>query len=174
MLPRIEPDPSERSMATSQIETAALDRLLNTAIADSDISQSFETYLDIVDTFYADDVEVTTDLPGEPIIGKAPLRALLLNFLIPIHILAEVGGLSVSVRRQSIPADIRDGVHTAWEVNFVGATGSTCVLTWCVFRKWNRSKVAYEHHYDRHLKGGPLGLNDLYLGELKPEEARVQ
>jgi hypothetical protein len=158
-------------MAGSRIESASLDRALNSALADADISESFEAYLDIVDRFYADDVQVTSDPPGEPIIGKAPLRSLLVRFLIPIHVLAEAGGLSVSVRHQSIPSDTRDGAHTAWEVKLVGVTGSTCVLTWSVVRKWDQSKVIYEHHYDRHVEGGPLGVNDFYFGEWKPGKA---
>ncbi len=171
MLQTLGCNPSARCRTDSPIESAALDRVLNSAIADADIRQSFEAYLDILDTFYADDVQVTTESPGERIIGKAPLRSLLLNFLIPIHILAEVGGLSVSVRHRSIPADMRDGAPTAWEVKFVGATGSTCVLTWRVARKWSGSKVTHEHHYDRQVEGGPLGVEDLYFGVLKPASA---
>jgi len=167
MVQTLEYDQLEWSIADSQIEGAALDRALNAAIADADISQSLEAYLEIVDRFYAGDVKVTTDWPGEPVTGKARLRSLLLNFLIPLHVLAEVGGLSVSVRYQSIPTDIRDSALSAWQVRLTGVTGSSCVVTWRALRKWHGSTVTEEHHYDRHVEGGPLGIDDLDFGVLK-------
>ena len=74
------------------------ERILNAAIVQAEISESFEEYLEIFDAFYADDVEVSTETEKEPIRGRARVRSLLYNFLVPLHIMAEVGGLSTSIR----------------------------------------------------------------------------
>ena len=73
-----------------------LERLLNEAIIHGDISNSFEEYIEIFDTFYAVDIEESSDVTGEPVRGKSRVRSLLFNFLVPLHIMAEVAGLSVS------------------------------------------------------------------------------
>ena len=41
-----------------------LERLLNEAIIHANISNSLEEYTEIFDTFYADDIGVTSDLTG--------------------------------------------------------------------------------------------------------------
>jgi len=41
-----------------------LERLLNEAIIHADISNSFEEYIEIFDTFSADDIEVSSDVTG--------------------------------------------------------------------------------------------------------------
>ena len=43
---------------------------MNGAIVAADISQSFEEYLEILDHFYAEDIERTTDTMKEPVHGK--------------------------------------------------------------------------------------------------------
>ena len=72
------------------------ERVLNAAIVQADISESFEEYLEIFDAFYADDIGVSAETREEPIRGKARVRSLLFNFLVPLHVMAEVGGLSIS------------------------------------------------------------------------------
>ena len=86
--------------------TRTRDRVLNAAIARADISESFEKYLEIFDAFYADDIEVSDQTRAEPIRGKAKVRSLLFNFLVPLHVMAEVGGLSISIRETPIPGDV--------------------------------------------------------------------
>src|SRR5258708_13554939 len=66
------------------------ERSLNAAIVQAEISRSFEEYLGIFDEFYADDVEVSSETPEETIRGKARVRALLLNFLVPLNVRAAV------------------------------------------------------------------------------------
>ncbi len=87
-------EPRDQQYTSSQ----TLDRLLNEAIIHADISNSFEEYIEIFDTFYADDIEVSSDVTGEPVRGKSRVRSLLFNFLVPLHVMAEVAGLSVSIR----------------------------------------------------------------------------
>ncbi len=137
------------------------DRALNAAIIQADISRGFEEYLEIFNTFYADDVEATSDTDEEPVRGKASLRSVLLNFLIPLHVMAEVGGLSVSIREAAIPGDAADETHSAWTLELVGASGKTCTLTWRTLRRWDGAHVVYEHHYDHKQIGGPLMSDDL-------------
>ena len=134
---------------------------LNAAIVHADISTGFEEYLDIFNTFYADDVEATSDTGTEPVRGKPRLRSVLLNFLIPLHVMAEVGGLSVSIREAAISGDAADETHSAWTLELAGTSGMTCILTWRTLRKWDGAHVVYEHHYDHKQVGGPLTSDDL-------------
>jgi len=137
------------------------ERALNAAIVQADISRSFEEYLDIFNTFYADDIEATSDTDAEAVRGKARLGSVLLDFLIPLHVIAEVGGLSVSIREAAISGDAADQTHSAWTLELVGRSGKTCTLTWRTLRKWDGAHVVYEHHYDHKQVGGPLTSDDL-------------
>ena len=145
------------------------ERSLNAAIVRADINESFEKFLDIFDAFYADDVEVSSDTLEEPIRGKASVRSLLLSFLIPLHVMAQVGGLAISVRETPIPGDAPNKAHSAWTLDFVGVSGATCTVSWRTMRKWNGSRVAYERHYDHQQSGGPLTLDDLGLNVARLE-----
>src|SRR5439155_18184859 len=116
----------------------------NTAITQAKISESFEEYLEIFDKFYADEVEVSSETQHEPIRGKARVGSLLLNFLVPLHVMAEVGSLAISIKETTIPGDAANEIHSAWTLN-----------------KWNGSRVLYEHHYDLQRSGEPLTFSDL-------------
>jgi hypothetical protein len=144
------------------------ERVLNTAIVQADISESFEEYLEIFNKYYADDIEVSTDTGEESIRGKERVRSLVLNFLVPLHVMAEVGGLSISIREKPIPGDTAGETHSAWTLELVGVSGKTCTLSWRTFRKWNGARVIYEHHYDQQQTGGPLTSDDLSLDVADP------
>jgi hypothetical protein len=139
----------------------AAEQMLNTAITQAKISESFEEYLEIFDKFYADEVEVSSDTQHEPIRGKARVGSLLLNFLIPLHVLAEVGGLTISIKETSTSGDAANETHSAWTLTIGGVSGRTCMLTWRTLRKWNGSRVVYEHHYDQQRTSEPLTFDDL-------------
>jgi hypothetical protein len=81
--------------------------------------------------------------------------------LVPLHAMAEVGGVSISVRQTPIPGDVIDETHSAWTLELVGVTGKVCTVTWRTFRKWNDSRVVLEHHYDHQQSGEPLSEGDL-------------
>ncbi len=144
------------------------ERALNAAIVEAEISQSFDKYLAIFDAFYADDIEVSSESADGPIRGKARVRSLLANFLYPIHVMAEVGGLVVTIRQTAIAGDVAGETHSAWTLEFVGASGKTCTLSWRVLRKWDGSRVRYEYHYDQHQKGSPLTSADLSFDATAP------
>ena len=145
------------------------ERTLNAAIIQANISESFEEYLEIFDDFYADDVEVSSETEEEPIRGKPRVRSLLANFLVPLHIMAEIGGLTISIRQTAMPGDGADETHSKWALELVGVSGSTCTVTWRTLRKWNGSSVVYEYHYDHQQTGEPLTSDDLSFNAAKPD-----
>src|SRR2546428_11247126 len=149
-------EPRDQQYTSSQ----TLDRLLNEAIIHADISNSFEEYIEIFDTFYADDIEVSSEVTGEPVRGKSRVRSLLFNFLVPLHVMAEVAGLSVSIRETALPADAALETHSAWTLDLVGASGRTCTLTWRTLRVWDGAQVVHERHYDHQQTGRPLAGDD--------------
>jgi hypothetical protein len=151
-------DYSDRDLYTS---SRTRERALNSAILQADINESFEEYLQIFDAFYADDIEASSETSEEPILGKNRVRSLLSKLLIPLHVMAEVGGLSISIRQTTIPGDVADETHSAWTLNLLGVSGRTCTVTWRTLRKWRDSLVVYEYHYDEHQNGGPLTSDDL-------------
>jgi len=158
-------DHFDRDLYTS---SQTRERVLNAAVVRADISESFEEYLEIFDAFYDDDIEVSSEAGEEPIRGKAKVRSLLANFLAPLHVIAEVGGLLISIRQTTIPGDAVDETHSVWTLELVGVSGRTCTLSWRVLRKWHESRVVYEHHYDEQQSGGPLTFNDLSFNAAKP------
>jgi hypothetical protein len=157
-------DRLDRDLFTS---SQTRERLLNAAIVQAEIGRSFEEYLEIFDVFYADDVEVSSETAKEPIRGKAKVRSLLFNFLFPLHVMAEVGGLSISIRETPIPGDAPNETHSAWALDLIGVSGATCTLSWCTLRKWNGSRIVYEGHYDHQQSGDPLTLDDFEFNAAK-------
>jgi len=84
----------------------------------------------------------------EPIRVKVRVRSLLFTFLVPLHAMAEVGGVSISIRETAIPGDAIDETYSAWTLELVGVSGKICTVNWRILRKWNESRVVLEHHYD--------------------------
>ncbi len=145
------------------------ERTLNAAIVHADITRSYEEYLEIFDAFYADDVEGSSETTEEPIRGKARVRSLVFSFLVPLHAMAEVGGVSISVRQTPLPGDVVDETHSAWALELVGVSGKICTVSWRTFRKWNESRVVLEHHYGHQQSGEPLRDGDLGFDVLDPD-----
>jgi hypothetical protein len=142
-------------------QSRTAERTLNAAIVNADISQSYEEYLELLDQFYADDIEGSSETMKEPLRGKEGVRSVLFSFLAPLHAMAEVGGVSISVRETPIPGDAIDETHSAWTLELVGVSGTICTVSWRTFRKWNESRVVLEHHHDRQQSGEPLTHDDL-------------
>ena len=93
-------DYSDRDLYAS---SRTQERALNSAIVRAEISESFEDYLEIFEAFYAGDIEVSSETGEELIRGKDRVRSLLTHSLVPLHMMAEVGGLSISIRQTPIP-----------------------------------------------------------------------
>ena len=134
---------------------------LNAAILRAKIARSYEEFLEIFDKFYADDVEVSSEDSRETIRGKNRVRPFLLNFLVPLHVMAEVAGLSISVQLTQVPRDSANETHSEWRIDFTGVGGRRCTLKWYAIRGWAASRVVYEHHYGHEQIGGPLTQDDL-------------
>jgi hypothetical protein len=147
----------------------AAELTLNAAILRAEIARSYEEFLGIFETFYADDVEVSSEDSHETISGKERVRPFLLNFLMPLHVMAEVAGLLISVQQTAVPGDTASETHSAWRVDFTGVGGRRCALKWYAMRRWKASRVVYEHHYDHQQIGGPLTLEDLNFGSGRSE-----
>src|ERR1700719_308979 len=105
-----------RSEGDAYQSSKAAELSLNVAILRAEIARSYEEFLDIFETFYADDVEVSREGLGEMIRGKEKVRAFLLNLLVPLHVMAEVAGLSVSVQQTAIPGDT--GMRDAFRLEY--------------------------------------------------------
>ena len=110
-------------MSTQQQHLASVDRAdrdlcarergLNSAIIAADISSGWEEYLEIFDAFYADHVEVSDGTESGAVFGRERVRALLIKFLVPLHVMAEIGGLSIQIRESPIHGDTTDETHSA-------------------------------------------------------------
>jgi hypothetical protein len=87
------------------ISSRTRERTLNAAIVHANISEGSDEYLEIFDVFYADDVEMSSETAEELFRGKGRVRSILVNFLVPLHVMAEVGGLSISIRQTTIAVD---------------------------------------------------------------------
>jgi hypothetical protein len=161
--------PFSRSEGDAYKSSQAAELSLNAAILRAEIASSYEEFLDILETFYADDVEVSREDLRQMIRGKAKVRPFLLNVLVPLHVMAEVAGLSISVQQTAVPGDIANETHSAWRIDFTGVGGRRCTLKWYAIRRWNASRVVYEHHYDLQQIGGPLTVGDLNLDSGRSE-----
>ena len=140
----------------------AAELALNGAILRAEIGRSYEEFLEIFDRFYAEDVEVSSEESLGTIRGKDRVRSLLLNFLAPLHIMAEVAGISIFVQQTVAARDSANETHSAWRLDIAGVNGKRCTLKWYAIRRWKGASVVYEYHYDHHHIGGPLTLNDLH------------
>jgi hypothetical protein len=141
----------------------AAERVLNAAILRAEITRSYEEFLEIFDKFYADDVEVSSEDSPETIRGKERVRPFLSNFLVPLHVMTEIAGLSMSVQLTQVPRDSAHETHSEWRIDFTGVGGRRCTLKWYAIRRWSASRVVYEHHYGHEQIGGPLTQDDLKL-----------
>jgi hypothetical protein len=136
---------------------------LNSAIIAADLSSGWETYLEIFEAFYADHVEVSDGTESGSVFGREQIRALLFKFLVPLHVMAEIGGLSVRIRERPILGDTAAETHSAWSMDLIGVSGRVCQICWSTLRRWADSRVVYERHYDHKQTGGPLTIDDLRL-----------
>jgi hypothetical protein len=139
----------------------AAELALNGAILRAQIGRSYEEFLEIFERFYADDVEVSSEDSRETIRGKVKVLSVLQNFLLPLHVMVEVAGLSISVQQTVVPRDTANETHSAWRLDVAGVRGKRCTLKWYAIRRWKGASVVYEHHYDHQQIGGPLTQDDL-------------
>jgi len=81
------------TMKTSIAGLFYRDQALNEALAKADISESFEQYFDILNRYYADDVEVHSAERTEPITGKSNVISLISKIIVRASCVAVVATL---------------------------------------------------------------------------------
>jgi hypothetical protein len=112
---------------SSKVAEAELD--LNNALVNADISNGYEEYLALFDHFYDENVEVACDSSPDPLVGRARVLPVVFNFLMPLHVMAEIGGLSVRLRYTPLFSDRPEEQHAAWSLDLVGATGRSVMVS---------------------------------------------
>src|SRR5260370_17600035 len=152
----------------------ARERVLNSAIIGADISRGWEEYLEIVDAFYADHVEVTDGTESGEVFGRERIRTLLFKFLVPLHVMAEIGGLSIQIQESPIHGDTADETHSAWSLDLVGVSGRACKLACCTLSRWADSRVGYERHSDHPQTGRPPTGAEPHLCSSPPRLGRAR
>jgi hypothetical protein len=153
-------------MKPSLADPAALEAALVAALLAADISRGYEEFFAIIDSFYADDVEAASEGLERPVVGKRQLRNVVTQWLLPLHVMAEIGGLGVTLRRaEETRSDVRGTKHSTWALELIGVTGSRCSLTWSCVRTWKEAKVVSEYHYDYQRTGAPLGIDDVRFAD---------
>jgi hypothetical protein len=136
--------------------SSALDQELNEALVNADIANSYEEFLAIFDRFYAEQVQVASGSHPTGLAGKSRVIPVLFSFLVPLHVMAEIGGLSVALRYSPIHSDKSGEQHAEWSLELLGILGRRVTLHWSSARRWKGSLVISERHYDRRQIGDPL------------------
>jgi hypothetical protein len=154
--------------------SAAFDHELNEALVNADIANSYEEFLAIFDRFYAEQVEVVSEGHSTGLAGKSRVLPVLFNFLVPLHVMAEIGGLSVTLRYSTIRSDKRGEQHAEWSLDLLGILGRRVTLYWSSVRRWKDSHVVYERHYEHRQIGEPLTIIDLYFTAPLPKIATTE
>src|SRR5258708_21642181 len=95
------------------------DKALNEAILSNDISFDFLPFIDLCHRHYADEVDLSSGEGPRRTVGKGTLQGMLMDFLFPIHLIAEMGGVEVTVEAQHITSDTPDQQHSSWSVELL-------------------------------------------------------
>jgi hypothetical protein len=151
---------------SSKAAAAELD--LNNALVNADIRNGYEEYLTLFHRFYDENVEVASDNSPAPLVGKARVLPIIFNFLMPLHVIAEVCGLSVRLRYTPLFSDRREEQHAEWSLDLVGGAGRGVTVSWSSARRWKDARVIYERHSDHRQFGEALTMIDLDFGHGSP------
>jgi hypothetical protein len=152
----------------ADILSSVFDHELNEALVNADIANGYEEFLAIFDRFYAEQVEVASDHHATGLVGKSSVLPVLFNFLVPLHVMAEIGGLAVTLRYSTIHSDKRGEQHAEWSLDLLGILGRRVTLHWSSVRRWKDAHVVYEHHYEHRQISEPLTLIDLEFSAPSP------
>jgi hypothetical protein len=139
------------------------DKALNEAILSNDISFDFLPFIDLCHRHYADEVDLSFSEGPRRTVAKDSLQGMLMDFLLPIHLIAEMGGVEVIVEAQHIANDTPDQQHTCWSIELLAKTGTRLVMSWKTMRIWVAGKVVAEHFYDQSSEGSAIQYSDLEL-----------
>jgi hypothetical protein len=148
--------------------SSAFDRELNEALVNANIANGYEEFLALFDRFYAEQVEVASDGPAAALAGKSRVLSVLFNFLVPLHVMAEIGGLAVTLRYSTLHSDRRGEQHAEWSLDLLGILGRRVTLQWSSVRRWKDAHIIYERHYEHRQIGDPLTIIDLDFSAPSP------
>jgi hypothetical protein len=132
---------------------AAQERALNAALVSLHAGAGWEECHAIVDRFYAEHVQVSSDVTPGRLIGRVRVREALATLLAPLFAIQDAHGRSVSLRCIPIYADRHDEYHSAWTLEFVDASGGHANVQWSVRRIWRRGLVVHEHFFESDADG---------------------
>jgi hypothetical protein len=149
---------------TDDYEAPAIqDKALNKAILSNDISFDFLPFIDLCHRHYADEVDLSFVEGPRRTVAKDTLQGMLMDFLFPVHLIAEMGGVEVTVKAQHITSDTPDQQHSSWSVELSAKNGTRRIMSWKTMRIWVAGKVVAEHLYDQSHEGPAIQYSDLEL-----------
>src|SRR5260370_19167298 len=105
-------------------------KALNEAILSTDISFDFLPFIELCHRHYADEVDLGFGEGPRRTVAKDTLQGMLMDFLFPIHLIAEMGGVEVTVEAQHITSDTPDEQHSSWSVGLLAKNGPRHVTSW--------------------------------------------
>ena len=147
---------------------SAFEHELNEALVNANVANGYEEFLALFDRFYAEQVEVASDAPAAALAGKSRVLSVLFNFLVPLHVMAEIGGLAVTLWYSTLHRDRRGEQHAEWSLDLLGILGRRVTLHWSSVRRWKDAHVVYERHYEHRQIGEPLTIIDLDFSAPSP------
>lgn len=147
----------------------ARDKALNDAILQSNISFDFLPFIELCHHHYADEVDLVLDQGPRRTIARDSLEGMLMDFLLPIHLIAEMGGVQVSVNACQIPSDSSDEQRSSWFVELLAKNGTRHTISWKTMRTWIGGKVVAEQLYDQSHEGPAIQFSDLELRSFGPD-----
>lgn len=112
------------------------DKELNDAILNCDISSDFLPFIELCHRYYADEIDWSVDESPRRTIARDELQGMLMEFLLPIHLVAEMGGVQVNVEACEIASDTPDQQHSSWSVEFLAKSGTRHAISWKTMRTW--------------------------------------
>ena len=139
------------------------DKALNHAILSNDISFDFLPFIELCHRHYADEVDLTFGEGPRRTVAKDALQGMLMDFLLPIHLISELGGVEVTVKAQHITSVTPDQQHSSWSVELLAKNGARQVMSWKTMRIWVAGKVVAEHLYGQSHAGPVIQYSDLEL-----------
>jgi hypothetical protein len=134
---------------------------LNNALVNANISDGYEQYLALFDRFCDESIEAASAGNPDPLVGKSRVVPIVWGFLMPLHVMAEIGGLAVRLRYTPLFRDMREELYAEWFLRLVGATGRSVMVSWSSARRWKAAHVIYERHSDHQQFGEALTMVDL-------------
>lgn len=139
------------------------DKALNDAILSNDISFDFLPFIELCHRHYADEVDLSFGEGPRRTVAKDALQGMLMNFLLPIHLISEMGGVEAMVEARHTTSDTPDQQHSSWSAEFLSKNGTRHVMSWKTKRIWVAGKVVAEHLYDQSHEEPAIQYSDLEL-----------